>query len=307
MRLDFQVTVLGSNSAIPSHGRNQTSQLVNIANNFLLIDCGEGTQIQLRKFKLKFSKIDFIFISHLHGDHYFGLMGLISSFHLNKRRKLLTIFGPNGLDEIITVQLRHSNTRLNFPLRFVPTNPENKALILEEKDFKVFSFPLKHRIPCTGFLIQEKHGLRNLIKEKLMESKLPIEAIRHLREGKDFTDEEGNVLYAVEDYAYPKRKIRTYAFCSDTIYDPQIIPYIAGADLLYHEATFGNDEEHRAAETFHSTAAQAGKIAKEAGVSRLLLGHYSTRYLDLSPILDQAKAEFPESYLSEEGITYSID
>lgn len=307
MSWEFKITILGSNSAIPSHGRNQTSQLVNIANNFLLIDCGEGTQIQLRKFKLKFSKIDFIFISHLHGDHYFGLMGLISSFHLNKRSKLLTIFGPNGLDEIITVQLRHSNTRLNFPLRFVPTNPEKKELILEEKQFKVFSFPLKHRLPCTGFLIQEKAGLRNLIKEKLMESKLPIEAIHQLREGKDYTDEEGNVLYAVEDYAYPQKRLRTYAFCSDTIYDPQVIPYIEGTDLLYHEATFDKDEEHRAAETFHSTAAQAGKIAREAGVRRLLLGHYSTRYLDLNPILGQAKSEFPESYLSEEGVTYHID
>ncbi len=273
----------------------------------MLIDCGEGTQIQLRKFKLKFSKIDFIFISHLHGDHYFGLMGLISSFHLNKRSKLLTIFGPNGLDEIITVQLRHSNTRLNFPLRFVPTNPDQKELILEEKHLKVFSFPLKHRLPCTGFLIQEKPGLRNLIKGKLIENKLPIEAIHQLREGRDFTDEDGNIIYGVEEYAHPQRKLRTYAYCSDTIYDPELIPYISGADLLYHEATFGNDEEHRATETYHSTAAQAGKIASAAGVRKLLLGHYSTRYLDLSPILDEAKAEFPHSYLSEEGVTYSID
>ncbi|MFD2200692.1 ribonuclease Z [Shivajiella indica] len=305
--MDFQITVLGSNSAIPAHGRNQTSQLVNIANTFLLIDCGEGTQIQLRKFKLKFSRIDYIFISHLHGDHFFGLMGLISSFHLHKRTRLLTIFGPNGLDEIITVQLKHSNTRLNFPVRFVPTNPEMKELVLEEKKFQVYTFPLKHRIACTGFLIKEKPGLRNLIKEKLLEKKPPLEAINKLREGKDFVDEMGNVKYAVEEFTYPPRPLRSYAFCSDTGFDLEIVKYIKGVNLLYHEATFGNDEEGRARETFHSTAAQAGIIAKNAGVGRLLLGHYSTRYLDLSSLLEEARIEFHESYLSEEGITYTVD
>jgi len=305
--LDFKITVLGSNSAIPAHGRNQTSQLVNIANIYLLIDCGEGTQIQLRKFKLKFSKIDYIFISHLHGDHFFGLMGLISSFHLHKRTRLLTIFGPNGLDEIITVQLKHSNTRLNFPLRFVPTNPEKKELILEEKKFQVFTFPLKHRIACTGFLIKEKTLLRNLNKEKLLETKLPLEAINSLRKGKDFNDESGNIVYSVEEFTYPPRPLRSYAFCSDTGFDLEIVNYIKGANLLYHEATFGNDEEERARETFHSTASDAGIIAKKAEVGSLLLGHYSTRYLDLSPLLEEARAEFPETYLSEEGITYTVD
>jgi ribonuclease Z len=273
----------------------------------MLIDCGEGTQIQLRKFKLKFSKIDYIFISHLHGDHFFGLMGLISSFHLHKRTRLLTIFGPNGLDEIITVQLKHSNTRLNFPLRFVPTNPEKEELILEEKKFQVFTFPLKHRIACTGFLIKEKSGLRNLIKEKLLENKVPIDAINSIRQGKDFKDDSGKVIYSVEEFAYPPRPLRSYAFCSDTGFDLEIVSYIKGVSLLYHEATFGNDEEERAMETFHSTAAHAGIIARNAGVGRLLLGHYSTRYLDLSPLLEEARVEFPETYLSEEGITYTVD
>jgi len=305
--LEFQVTVLGANSAIPAHGRNQTSQLVNIGNNFLLIDCGEATQIQLRKFKLKFSRIDFIFISHLHGDHYFGLMGLISSFHLNKRSRLLTIFGPNGLDEIITVQLKHSNTRLNFPLRFVPTKPEAKHLILEEKNFRVFSFPLKHRLPCTGFLVQEKPGLLNLIKEKLQETRVPIEAINSLRAGKDVLDEEGNVRFAVKDYTHPPKAPRSYAFCSDTVFDPELVPYIKGVNLLYHEATFGKDETQRAADTLHSTAEQAGQIASMAHVGKLLLGHFSTRYLHLDPILEEARTVFPESYLSEEGVTYAVE
>lgn len=306
MILEFEVTVLGANSAIPAHGRNQTAQLVRLGKAYMLIDCGEGTQLQLRKFKLKFSKIDFIFISHLHGDHYLGLMGLISSFHLNKRDRLLTIFGPSGLDEIITVNLKHSNTRLNYPLRFVPTTPTGKHLILEEKTFKVFSFPLQHRIPCTGFLIQEKPGLRNLIKEKLLEKKLPIQAILTLRSGKDVTDASGNILYSLQEYTLPLKPLRSYAFCSDTIFDPGLVAYIKGVDLLYHEATFGDDESVRANETFHSTASQAGEIAKLCEVKKLLLGHYSTRYSDLTPILDQAKTNFPESELSVEGETYTI-
>lgn len=305
--MEFEVTVLGCNSAIPAHGRNQTSQLLKIGNSYLLLDCGEGTQIQLRKFKLRFSKIDFILISHLHGDHYLGLMGLISSFQLHKRTRLLTIFGPVGLDEILTVQLKHSNTKLNFPLRFVVTDPETPKLILEESNFKVFSFPLKHRIPCTGFRVEEKIRFRSLVKEKLQEKKIPVEAINCLRKGKDYTDENGNVVYSLQEYTHPPKIPRAYSYCSDTCFDPEIVPYIKHSNLLYHEATFGSDYEDRARETFHSTAAQAGKIAKSASVGRLLIGHYSTRYLDLSSLLQEAKEEFPKTYLSEEGITYSID
>jgi ribonuclease Z len=305
--LEFEVTVLGNNSAIPAHGRNQTSQLVKIGNSYLLLDCGEGTQIQLRKFKLRFSKIDFIFISHLHGDHYLGLMGLISSFQLHKRTRLLTIFGPVGLDEILTVQLKYSNTKLNFPLRFVSTDPDHDQLILEEQNFKVTSFPLKHRLPCTGFRIDEKIRFRNLIKEKLQERKIPVEAINCLRNGKDFLDEKGQIIYSLREYTHPPRKPRSYAFCSDTCYDPEIVPFISGASLLYHEATFANEEKLRAKETFHSTASDAGKIAQKASAKKLLIGHFSTRYIDLQPLLHEARVEFTETYLSEEGITYSID
>jgi ribonuclease Z len=305
--LEFEVTILGSNSSIPAHGRNQTSQLVSVGNSFLLIDCGEGTQIQLRKYKLKFGRIDFIFISHLHGDHFYGLMGLISSFHLVKRERLLTIFGPSGLDEIITTQLKYTNTKLSFPLRFVPTQAEGKNLILEEPMFRVFTFPLQHRIPCTGFLVEEKPGLRNMVKEKLQKTKLPVEAIISLREGKDFVGPDGKVLYKVEDYTYPPKKSKKYGYCSDTIFDPTLVEYIKDADLLYHEATFGDDETVRAGTTFHSTSRQAGIIAMKANVGKLLLGHYSSRYKDLSPILDQAKEVFENTFLSEEGITYSIE
>jgi ribonuclease Z len=304
--LEFEVTILGSNSAIPAHGRNQTSQLVSVGNSFLLIDCGEGTQIQLRKFKLKFGRIDFILISHLHGDHFYGLMGLISSFHLVKRERLLTIFGPSGLDEIITTQLKHTNTKLSFPLRFVPTQADGKNLILEEPMFRVFTFPLQHRIPCTGFLIEEKPGLRNMIKEKLVKTKMPVEAIVSLREGNDVLDSDGKVIYRVEEYTYPPKQSKKYGYCSDTIFDLSLVDYIKGVDLLYHEATFGDDETERAGTTFHSTSRQAAVIAMKAKAGKLLLGHYSSRYKDLHPILDQAKEVFENSFLSEEGITYSI-
>lgn len=304
--MEFEVTILGSNSAIPAHGRNQTSQLVSVGNSFLLIDCGEGTQIQLRKFKLKFGRIDFILISHLHGDHFYGLMGLISSFHLVKRERLLTIFGPSGLDEIITTQLKYTNTKLSFPLRFVPTQAEGKNLILEEPMFRVFTFPLQHRIPCTGFLIEEKPGLRNMVKEKLVKTKMPVEAIVSLREGKDVVDPAGKILYRVEEYTYPPKQSKKYGYCSDTVFDPTLVNFINGVDLLYHEATFGDDETERAGTTFHSTSRQAGIIAMKANVGKLLLGHYSSRYKDLTPILDQAKEVFENTYLSEEGVTYTI-
>jgi ribonuclease Z len=304
--LEFEVTILGSNSAIPAHGRNQTSQLVSVGNSFLLIDCGEGTQIQLRKFRLKFGRIDFILISHLHGDHFYGLMGLISSFHLVKRERLLTIFGPSGLDEIITTQLKHTNTKLSFPLRFVPTRADGKNLILEEPMFRVYTFPLQHRIPCTGFLIEEKPGLRNMVKEKLAKVQMPIEAIISLREGKDYLDTDGKILFRVDEFTYPPKESKKYGYCSDTIFDPSLVEYIKDVDLLYHEATFGDDETERAGTTFHSTSRQAAVIAMKANAGRLLLGHYSSRYKDLRPILDQAKEVFENSFLSEEGITFTI-
>lgn len=305
--MEFQVTILGSNSAIPAHGRNQTSQLVTVGSSYLLLDCGEGTQIQLRKFRLKFSRIDFIFISHLHGDHFYGLMGLISSFHLIKRDRLLTIFGPQGLDEIITVQLKHSETKLAFPVRFVALSDDRFNLVLEEKSFRVYSFPLQHRIACTGFLVEEKHGLRNMVKEKLQNEKLSIEAIETLRRGEDFKDAEGNVRYAASEYTHPPKENRKYAYCSDTKFDPEIAKYIQGVNLLYHEATFGEDEAERAGTTFHSTAGQAAQIAHLAQVQQLMLGHYSSRYKDLSPILEEAIAIFPNTILSEEGVGYLVE
>jgi ribonuclease Z len=287
------------------HGRNHTAQVIRFGQEFFLLDCGEGTQIQLRKYKVKASKISSIFISHLHGDHYLGLVGLLSSYHLSKRTEVLRIFGPRGLNEIITTHFRWSQTRLNYPLEFTETTTEGKVTLFDHPQFTISSFPLQHRIPTTGFIIQEKAGLRSLIKEKLQESVLPLKAIQQLRLGQDYVASDG-INYFAKDYCYPLASLRSYAFCSDTTFNPSLAPYFEGVDLLYHEATFMEADGHRAAETFHCTASQAGQLAQLAGVKKLLLGHFSSRYPDLSDLLAEAQTVFPNSILSEEGITYPI-
>jgi len=306
--LDFSVTILGSNSAAPAHDRNQTSQLVNIGKSAILVDCGEGTQVQFRKYGIKTAKLDYILISHLHGDHYLGLMGVISTFHLNKRTKPLTIFGPKGLDEIITIQLKYGNLRLNYPLYFIQTDPNKKSLIIDEKSFEVYSFPTKHRVTCTGFFIKEKPKPRNLVKEELLKHNIGLEAINTLKSGKDYKDPfTKEVVYSLEQFTYPPVPERAYAYSADTIYDRDLIKYFDGADLLYHESTFMENEAERARETFHSTASQAAAIAKEAGVKKLLLGHFSIRYKELEAMLLEAQEIFPDTELSIEGKTFFVE
>jgi ribonuclease Z len=302
---DFEVTILGNTSSIPVHGRNHTAQVVRFGQECLLLDCGEGTQIQMRKYKIRSSKISHVFISHLHGDHYLGLMGILSSYNLSKRTKPLTLFGPKGLDEILTTQFRWSNTRLSYPLHFVETNSDGLNLLLDHPRFTVHSFPLTHRLPTTGFLIREKEGLRNLVKEKLQEKKIPLAAIQSLRKGLDYLDEEG-IHYSVKDYTHSLPPLRSYAFCSDTCFEPKLANYIDSPTLLYHESTFMELDSERAKVTFHSTAKQAAQIANLLKAKTLLLGHFSSRYAELEEILNEAKTVFSQSELSEEGITYPI-
>ncbi|MAN86618.1 MAG: ribonuclease Z [Algoriphagus sp.] len=303
---DFEVTILGNTSSIPVHGRNHTSQVVQIGRELILLDCGEGTQLQLRRYKVKTSKISHIFISHLHGDHYLGLIGLLSSYNLSKRLDPIFLFGPKGLDEIITTHFRYSNTQLSYPLHFKETNPDKGfSLLTDQANYQVYSFPLKHRLPTTGFLIREKAGFRNLIKEKLQKDHLPLEAIHSLRKGLDYIGSDG-AFYSVREYCYPLAPLRSYAFCSDTIYNPDIIEFIKGVNLLYHESTFMESDAARAEKTFHSTAKQAAEIAKAAQVKQLLLGHFSSRYVDLEPMLEEAKTVFENSVLSLEDQTYTL-
>ena len=301
----FSVTILGSSSATPTSERNPTSQLVNHHDRLFMIDCGEGTQVTLRKLKIHFQKVNHIFISHLHGDHFYGLIGLISSMHLLGRDHELHIYGPPELEELIYFQLRVSQTTLIYPLVFHATRSDMPGIIFEDSILEVSTFPLNHRIATTGFLFREKPGLRKVIKEKALEIKIPAWAYEKIRKGEDFTDGEGN-FYPNNELTLDPPPPRSYAYCSDTAYHEPVVEYIKGADLLYHEATFMNDREANATEKFHSTAAQAGKIALQAGVKKLILGHFSARYDDIQPLLEEARVNFPEAYLAEEGACFEI-
>ncbi len=301
----FSLKILGNNSAIPAHERHPTSQLLMLDNRYVLIDCGEGAQIQLSRFNIRPGRIKTVLISHLHGDHYFGLIGLISSMHLFSRRSKLTIYAPPELEEILRIQLRASETALAFPLEFIPLTHGGNKQIFEDEQITIHAFPLDHGIRCYGFLIKEKPKQHRINKEKLPDGIL-IQEILQLKRGEDVLHEDGSIKYAAKDYTLPPRPSRSYAYCSDTRYDERLVPIIRGADLLYHEATFGNDMADRAIVTHHSTAAQAATIAKMAGVKKLILGHYSTRYKDPTPLLNEAREIFPETYLTSEGDTFEL-
>jgi ribonuclease Z len=296
----FELTILGCSSATPTSKRNPTSQLLNIHDKYFLIDCGEATQIQLRKFKLKFQRISHIFISHLHGDHYFGLMGLLSSMHLLGRKNELHLYCPAGLKEIVELQNKYSQTYLNYHIEFHLLGEGKNEIIYEDEKVSVATIPLNHRIPCNGFLFREKVRQRNIIKEKIEEYKIPKSTIKSIKAGADYITENGQIISNSELTAATVQP-RSYAFCSDTCYDESIVPIIKNVDLLYHETTFMDDMKVRAKETFHSTTLQAGKIAKLAGVKQLLIGHFSARYNDLDLFLDEVKPIFENTLLALEG------
>jgi len=304
--LPFSVKILGSNSATPAYGRHHTAQYIQIQKHSFLLDCGEGTQVQMAKYKCKPLKINHIFISHMHGDHYLGLMGLIFTMHLLKRQKDLHIYGPRGLSEIITLQLKYSDSTLNYNIVFHELDANTQELLFEDDLVEIHSFPLNHRIPCTGFLFREKPKPVRINKEKLP-STLSLQQIAMLKKGEDVVDNKGKLLYKNEELTLPPRKSRSYAYCSDTKYDESILPYIKDVDLLYHEATFLEGKAIWAERTFHSTTDQAGKIATKANVGQLVIGHYSARYKDLTPFLEEAKQYFDNTVLAIEGEAIDID
>ncbi|MCX6291920.1 MAG: ribonuclease Z [Bacteroidetes bacterium] len=302
----FEVTILGSSSATPIYQRHPTAQVLNIHEHLFLVDCGEGTLIQMNRYRVKFHRINHIFISHLHGDHYLGLMGLLSTMHLQGRANPLHLFAPGDLQEIIGIQLKFSQTVLRYEIIFHPLNPTSPMLIYEDDDIEISTIILNHRIPCTGFLFAEKQRQRKLLKEKLFEYQVPVSAYQDLKNGNDYIREDGRKLLNSELTGDP-RTPRKYAFCSDTSYDERILPHIAGIDLLYHEATFMNDKVERASETFHTTAAQAATIALKANVKRLLIGHFSARYKNLYPLLGEAKEIFSNTTMAMEGDRFLIE
>lgn len=301
----FDVTILGSSSATPIFNRNPSAQLLNINERFYLIDCGEGTQQQLLRNGLKAQRIEHIFISHLHGDHYLGLVGLLSSLHLNGRTKPIYIYGPAELQEIMEIQFRYSQTVLRYPIEFRATNPDTPEKIFENHDVVVETFPLEHRIPCTGFKFSQKKRLRKVIKEKVEALNIPVNVFPLLKRGIDYTDPDGRVHKAL-DLTIEADQPRTYAYCSDTICSWNYLENIKGADTIYHEATFMHDMIERAEETFHTTSLQAAEVAVKAGAKQLLLGHFSARYRELEPLLLEAQSIFPNSKLATEGITFEI-
>ena len=301
----FEVTILGCSSATPTSSRNPTSQILNQCDRFFLIDCGEATQIQLRRYKFKIQRIDHIFISHLHGDHYLGLPGLLGTMHLLGRDKDLHIYSPPGLKEIIEVSHYHSKTFLKYKLIFHVIEEGNDALIYEDEKMTVETVPMNHRIPCYGFLFREKKNLRNMIKEKIDEYQISVQEIPHIKEGSNLVTADGRTIPNAELTTDPPPP-RSYAYCSDTIYNESYIEQIKNSDLLYHEATFAEDMKARTKETFHCTAKEAAAIAQKANVKKLIIGHFSARYHDLQPLLSEAKAVFPNTVLAEEGQTFQV-
>ncbi len=304
--MKFEVTILGSGSATPTLHRNPTSQYIYLNERHILIDCGEGTQLQLRKNKIKFSKISHILISHLHGDHYLGLIGLISSFHLLGRTKELHVYGPKPLKEIIRLNLKASGTYLKYPIFIHEIETKEPQILFEDKVLSVSSFPLKHRVPCMGFRIQEKEKPLSVRKNVIEEYNLGIEQIKQIKEGEDIVLADGKVLLN-SSLTLPPEKLRSYAFCSDTAYYEEIISHIKNVTTLYHEATFLSDMNERAKQTQHSTAAQAATIAKKANAEQLLLGHFSARYKDTQPFIDEAKSVFSNTFAVVDDQKFEIN
>lgn len=298
--MNFKIVILGSSGAMPAYGRHPSSQFIEIQNRHFLVDCGEATQMQLMRLQSNFHRINHIFISHLHGDHYLGLMGLIFTMHLQRRLNELHIYSQPGLDEIITTQLKYSQSALRFKIIFHPLDSHKSEQIYDDEVLTVETIPLFHKIPCSGFLFREKVKPRRIDKDKLP-PELLLQQIANLKKGDDIRDPDGNIVFRNEALTFAPRKSRSYAYCSDTVYDQRIIDQIRGIDMLYHEATFLEEDGLKAQETKHSTAMQAATVAQLAEVKSLLLGHFSARYKDLTPLLEEARSVFPNVKLALEG------
>lgn len=304
--MSLKLTILGCHSATPRTSAHPTAQLLEIQNRTFLIDCGEGTQVQLRKYKVKFSKIKHIFISHLHGDHVFGLIGLISTFRLLNRDAELHVYGPKGIKEFIVTQLKLSQSYGGFPIKFYELSSNESELIYEDKKVTVHTIPLNHRVYTNGYLFKEKIGERSLnISEIKKYKEIDICDYQNLKNGRDFKLKNGEIL-ANNSLTFNPPKPLSYAFCSDTTYKENIVPIIKNVDLLYHESTFLEDKLELAKTTKHSTAKQAAKIAKLANASKLIIGHYSSRYKNIEDFKTEAQSTFLNTQLAVEGKTFEM-
>ena len=302
----MKLTILGCYAATPRTLSNPTSQVLEIKNRLFLIDCAEGTQVQLRKSKVKFSKINHIFISHLHGDHFYGLIGLISTFMLLNRESDLHVYGPKGIKEIILLQLRASGSYTGYNLYFHELESKESEIIFEDEKVLVKTIPLTHRVYTNGFLFQEKNIERKLNIEAIENYQIDKLYFNKIKYGGDITLENG-VIIPNSVLSFDPIPSKTYAFCSDTIYDEKIIPIIANVDYLYHESTFVESEAHLSERTMHATAKQAATIALKANVNNLILGHFSTRYGNIELFKQEAQTIFPNVHLADDGKEFDIE
>ena len=302
----FNVTILGCSSATPAFGRNPSSQVIQHCGTYFLVDCGEAAQMQLRRFSLKFQRINHIFISHLHGDHFLGLPGLLSSMHLLGRTEPLHIYAEEGLQKIIETTHSNSRTVLQFQLIFHYLAFKESKVIFEDEKMKVTTLIMRHTVPCCGFLFEEKPQPRKLIKEELVKHNIPIAQLEGIKQGNDYVASDGRSI-PNSSITLPPLPSRKYACCADTLYNEDIIPQILNADLLYHEATFTEDMKDRARQTMHCTAKDAATIALKANAGKLIISHFSARYKDLSPLIEEARLVFPNTFLAEEGVKLNVE
>jgi ribonuclease Z len=301
----MRLTILGSSSALPTSGRYPSAHVLNAHERLFLIDCGEGTQIQLRKTRLRFAKINHIFISHLHGDHVFGLYGLLSTFSLMGRTTPIHLYAPANYESILKSHLRDFDINLSFGIDFIPLYSKDPVRILDDKYLTVTSFPLQHRIPSFGFLFREKISDRNIIKESIEKFQIPRVRISAIKKGEDFITSDGTVIKN-EDITIPPPIPFSYAYCSDTRYFKRLASFVKDVTLLYHEATFDKNMKELAEITGHSTTLDAAKTALDAGAEALIIGHFSARYKEISPLVDEARTLFPNTFAAVDGKTFEV-
>ena len=301
----FELHVLGCGSALPTTRHFPTSQIVNVRDKLFMIDCGEGAQLQFRKSRLKFSRLNHIFISHLHGDHCFGLLGLISTLNLLGRTAELHIHSPKGLEDLMIPMLDFFNRQMTYKVLFHEFGTKEAAVVYEDRSLTVTTIPLRHRMPCCGFLFAEKPGPNHILRDMIDFYQVPVYELNRIKNGADYVTPEGEVIPNAR-LTRPSAAPRRYAYCSDTIYLPSVTEQIKGVDLLFHEATIAEDAAPRAKETFQTTASQAARIARDAEVKKLLIGHFSARYDDEQVLLDEARAVFPNTQLAKETLCISV-
>ena len=302
----FSILILGSASAAPTLARNPSAQLININEQYYLVDCGEGTQNRLRQHKIKFQRLNHIFISHLHGDHYLGLLGLLQTMSLLGRTLPLNLYGPKQLKELVDMNLAYSHSTLKYPLIFHETQTNQSEVLFENEHLTISTIILNHRVPCTGFLFKEKPKPRKINPKAIKRYEIPKYAMDNLKRGLDFSFPDKNEVIKNELLTLSPDESYSYAYCSDTKFNERIVPQLKDVDVLYHEATFLHRDEKRAEATYHSTAKQAATIAKQANAKLLIIGHFSNRYKDLNVLLDEAKTIFANTQLAQEDAVFEM-